>query len=99
MQRDDALEFFGKMRTPSRLTFRKRHFLEILRMRQMVDARHHQRREHLAVGDHAADRDAAEADAGITLFPPDESRARGFATQTLIGDRHLDRRVDRLGTR
>ena len=61
-------------------------------MREVVDACEHGA-EDFAVGDHAADRDAAEADAMIAAFAPDEPRARAFAIGAVIGDGDFERRV------
>ena len=55
------------------------------------------RAEELAVVDHAADRDAAEADAVIALLASDQPLPRAFAAQAVIGDRDLQRGVDGLG--
>ena len=64
-------------------------------MRQMIDAGQ-QRAELLAVGDDAADRDAAEADAVIAALAADQPHARGVAAHIVIGERDLERGVDRL---
>ena len=64
----------------------------------MVDPRQHVA-EGAAVVDHAADRDAAEADAVIGALAADEPRARALAARAVIGERDLERRVDRLRPR
>ena len=61
----------------------------------MIDAGE-QRAEEFAVADDAADRDAAEADAVIAALAPDQARARAFAADVVIGERDLERGVDRL---
>ena len=61
----------------------------------MVDAGE-QRAEEFAVVDDAADRDAAEADAVIAALAADQARARAFAAHIVIGERDLERGVDRL---
>ena len=53
----------------------------------------------LAVVDHAADRDAAEADAVIGALATDQTLARALPAHILIGERDLERRVDGLGAR
>ena len=63
----------------------------------MIDAGE-QRAELFAVGDHAADRRAAEADAVIAALAADEARARGVAADVMIGERDLERGIDRLRT-
>src|SRR5262249_4331268 len=64
----------------------------------MVDAGE-QRTEEFAVIDHAADRDAAEADAVIAALAPDQTGARALAADIVIGERDLQRGVDRLRAR
>ena len=87
------------MRAPGRHPLGERHLREVVGVRQVIDAGHHDRAEHLAVGDHAADRHAAEADAVIALLAPDEAGPAALAAQTLIAVGHLQRGIDRLGTR
>ena len=95
VQRDDAFEIVGQMRAPVRLAFAERLLGAIIGRRQMVDAGQ-QRAEELAVADNAADRDAAEADAVIAALASDQARARAFAADVVIGERDLERGVDRL---
>ena len=59
----------------------------------MIDAGQ-QRAEMLAVGDDAADRNAAEADAVIATLAADQPGAGGLATDIMIGERDLERGVD-----
>ena len=54
-------------------------------VRHVVDAGQ-QRAEHLAVGDDAADRDAAEIDAVIAALAADQPGPRALAPRALIGD-------------
>ena len=54
--------------------------------------------ELLAVGDHAADRDAAEADAVIAALAADQPHPRRIAAHSVIGERDLQRGIDRLRT-
>ena len=95
MQRDDALELVGEMRAPVRLALAEGLLLAIVGRGQVVDAGE-QRAEEFAVGDDAADRDAAEADAVIAALAADQARARAFAADVVIGERDLERGVDRL---
>ena len=67
----------------------------IMGVGQMIDAGQ-QAAEGLAVGDDAADGDAAEADAVIAALAPDQPRARALAADAVIGDRHLEGGVDRF---
>jgi hypothetical protein len=64
----------------------------------MIDARQHGT-EPLAVVDHAADGDAAETDAVIATFTPDEAGARALAVGAMVGERDLERAVDRFRAR
>ena len=65
---------------------------------QVVDAGQHVA-ELLAVGTDAADRDAAEADAVVAALAADEAGARALAAGLVIGERDLERGVDRLRPR
>ena len=97
VQRDDALEVFGEMQAPIGLTSREPHLRGVPGVRQMVDARDHERREHLAVGEDAAHRDAAHADAVVAALAADDAGPRGLPACTMVGDRDLEGGVDRLG--
>ena len=63
----------------------------------MVDAGE-QRAELLAVVDDAADGNAAESDAVIPALPSNQPHARGVAAHVVIGERDLERGVDRFRT-
>ena len=65
-------------------------------MAQVIDAGQH-RPKHLRLFDHAADRDAAEADAVIALFAADQAGALALAAGAVIGQRDLERGIHRLG--
>ncbi len=97
MQRDEAIELVGQMRAPFRLADGEGLLLAIVSRRQMIDAGE-QRAELLAVVDDAADRDAAEADAVIAALAADQPHARGVAAHVVIGERDLERGVDRFRT-
>ena len=49
------------------------------------------------VGDHAADRDAAEADAMVGALATDQTGTLAFAAGLVIGQGDLERAVARLG--
>ncbi|MCY1238942.1 hypothetical protein D9M72_517030 [compost metagenome] len=68
-----------------------------VRVRHVVDAGQ-KRAEHLAVGDDAADRDAAEVDAVIAALAADQAEARAVALGAVVGERDLQRRIDRFRT-
>ena len=54
-------------------------------------------REGLAVAHHAGERDAADVDAVVGALAADEAQALRLAAGAVIGHRHLQRGVDRLG--
>ncbi len=95
MQRHQAVELVGEMRAPFRLADGEGLLLAVIGRRQMIDAGQ-QRAELLAVVDDAADRDAAEADAVIAALAADQPHARALAAHVVIGERDLQRGVDRL---
>ena len=97
MQCHDALELVGQVRAPGRLAARVSRLSDIERVRQVIDPRHQIGAENLAIGGDAAHRDAAEADAVVAAFPPDEAMALRFAAGTVIGERDLDGGIDRFG--
>ena len=65
-------------------------------MAQMVAAG--QLRKDASVVDHSADRNAAEADAVVAALPADQARSCPLSDRALIGERNLQRRVDRFRT-
>ena len=93
---DQTIEFVGKMLAPFRLADREGLLGAVIGRAEMIGAAERVA-ELLAVGDHAADRDAAEADAVIAALAADEAHARGVAAHVMIGERDLERGVDRLG--
>ena len=99
VQRDDALEILRQVQAPVGLALAERHLRRIPGMRQVIDAGYHQRREHLAIGDDAADRDATQANAVITAFPADDAGPCRVTAQAMVGDGNLERRVDGLRAR
>src|SRR5262249_20215300 len=86
------------MRAPVRLALAEGLVLAVVGGWQMVNAGK-QRTEEFAVIDHAADRDAAEADAVIAAFAPDQAGARTLAADIVICEGDLERGVDRLRAR
>ena len=97
MQRDDSFKVVSQMRAPFRLPPGKAVLLQIVGVRQMVDAGQHIA-EHLAVRRNAADRDAAETDAMITALAANKAGSGALTDGPLIGERHLQGCVDRFGT-
>jgi hypothetical protein len=95
---DESLELVGQVRAVFRLAARVRVPGDVVRVRQVVDAGQ-PRAEPLAVVDHAADGNAAETDAVVAALATDQARARAFTTCTLVGERDLERGVDRLRPR
>ena len=96
MQRHDALERVGEMRAPFRLALGEGLMLAVIGRGQMVDARQERAKE-LAVVDHAADRNAAEAHAVIGALAADQTLTRALPAHVMIGERDLERRVAGLG--
>ena len=70
---------------------------EIVRVAQMIAARQH--REGAAIVDQPAHRDAAEADPVIAALASDQAGARSLADRALVGERDLERGIDRLRPR
>ena len=97
VQADDAFQRIGQMGALLRFTLGEG-VLRQVGVRQVIDARQH-RAEPLAIVDHAADRDAAEADAVIAALAAHEAGARALAVGAVIGQRDLEGAVDRLGAR
>src|SRR3982750_865064 len=83
------------MGAPARPPLAEGLLLAIISVRQMIDPGQ-QRTEEFAVGDDAADRNAAETDAVIAALAPDQAGARAFAADVVIGERNLERGVDCL---
>ena len=75
MQRDEPLQLVGELGAVLRLAAREGVAREVVGVADVVDAGE-QRAEHLAVGDDAADRDAAEIDAVIAALAADQAEAR-----------------------
>src|SRR3984885_6617852 len=84
------------MGAPFRLALGEGLMLAIISRGQMVDARQ-QRAKELAVVDHAANRNAAEADAVIAALAADQTLARALPAHVVISERDLERRVAGLG--
>src|SRR6516162_8476621 len=69
----------------------------VMGMRQVIDGR--KLREDAPDVDDAADRDAAAADAVIAALALDQPGPLSFAASPMIGERDLERGVDRLRAR
>ncbi len=95
VQRRDPFEIIGEVRAPLGLALGEGLGVAVVGVRQMVDAGE-QRPEELAVVDDAADRDAAEADPVIAALAADQAGTGALAAHVMIGERDLERGVDRL---
>ena len=95
MQRHHPLEIVGELGAMLRLILRKGVAGEIMGVTDVIDARQ-MGRERAAVRHHAADRHAAEADAVIAALAADQARPRPLSDGALIGERDLQRGVDRF---
>jgi len=84
-------EIVGEVRAPLGLAAGERRVLEDHRRTHMVHAWQQHGAERLAVRHHAADGHAAEVDAVIAAFTPDEAHLRGVALGAVIRERHLER--------
>jgi hypothetical protein len=96
VQGDEAGQLVGEMRAPLGLALGVGLLGAIVGGLQMVDAGEHVA-ELLAVGAHAAHRDAAEADAVVAALAPDEAGARALALGLVVGQRDFQRGIHRLG--
>ena len=86
------------MRAPLRLAPGEGLMLAAIGRRQVIDAGK-KRAEELAIVDDAADRNAAEADAVIAALAADQAGARALAADVVVGERDLERGIDRLRAR
>ena len=98
VQGDQPLQVVGELGAMLGLAARKGVPGEVVGVADVVDAGE-QRAEMFSVGDHAADRDAAEIDAVIAALAADQAGAAALALHALIGERDLQRRLDRLRAR
>ena len=98
VQRHETLEIVGKLGAMLGLAAAEGVAGEIVGVAKMVDAGE-QRAEHLAVVGDAADRGAAEIDAVIAALAADQARLRRVALRPVIGERDLERGLDRLRAR
>ena len=97
VQGDQSLEIVRELRSMLRLAFDEEVSLGVVRVPEMIDA--WQAGKGAPVVDDTADGDAAEPDAVIAAFAADQPCARALADRALIGERDLERGVDRLGAR
>src|SRR5208283_2491455 len=86
------------MAAPFGLALGERLVLAAVGRRKMVDAGE-KRTEEFSVVVHAADRNAAEADAVIGALPADEALARALPAHVVVGERDFQRRVGRFRAR
>jgi hypothetical protein len=96
VQRDETFEIVREMCAPFRQAAREGVVFVIERVPQVIDAGQ-QAAEELAIVDDAADRNAAEADAVITLLAPDQALTARFAAHAMVSERDLERGVDGFG--
>ena len=97
VERDEAFEIVRQFRAVLRLAAREGVLRNVMRVAQMVDAGE-QSAEHLSVAADAADAHAAEIDAVIAALAADQAHLGGVALGAMIGDRHLQCRLDRFRT-
>ncbi len=97
VERNDPLELVGEVRAMFGLALRPA-VLRDVGVRQVVDASK-ERAEIAAVVHDPADRDPAEAHAVIAPLATDQPRPAALAARPVIGERDLERAVDRLGAR
>ena len=98
MQRHHPLDIVGEFGAVLRLILGKRVAGEIMGVTDVIDTRQ-MGRKRAAVRHHAADRHAAETDAVIAALAADQARPRSLSDGALVGERDLQRGVDRLGAR
>mmetsp|Transcript_6064 Transcript_6064/g.24216 ORF Transcript_6064/g.24216 Transcript_6064/m.24216 type:complete len:373 (+) Transcript_6064:1199-2317(+) len=96
VQRHEALQVVGKLGAVLGHADRERIARRVMRVADVVHAGQ-QAAEHLAVGHHAADRDAAEVHAVVAALAADEPGAARLAAHAVVGDGHLQGGLDRLG--
>ncbi|MNQ54777.1 hypothetical protein D3C85_688510 [compost metagenome] len=94
MRPDQGLQIIGQMRPPGWLAARKGGFVQVQRVRQVINAG--QGGEAAPVVLKPPHRNAAEADAVIALLPTDQAGALGLPLGLLIGQGDLQRRIDAL---
>ncbi len=97
MQRQDALQHICLFGAVLGLPFGEGVLREVVGVRQVVDPGQ-QCAEHLAVGNDAADGNAAEADPVIATLAANEAKALPLALHPMIGERDFERAVDGLGS-
>src|SRR5579883_274667 len=90
LERVRQIGAFGGLAAAERLA------LGVVSVRQMVDAGE-KSAELAPVGHHPAYGDAAESDSVIGALAPDQADPAALAADTMIGERDLERAVDRLG--
>ena len=86
MERDDPFQIVGQMRTPFGFALGKGLLGPVIGVRQMVDACQ-QGAEEFAVGDNAADRNAAEADPVIAALAADQAGFLALSLNVPVSER------------
>ncbi len=97
VERHQPLEVVGEIGAVLGLALHEGVAGEVVGVAQVVDAR--EEREHPAVVDEPPDRDAAEADAVIAALAPDHPGPGALADGALVGERDLERGIDRFRAR
>jgi hypothetical protein len=95
VQGDDALQFVRQVRTVFGLAPGVGILFQVVRVRQMVDARQ-QRAIMLAVASDAADGNTAKTYAMVATLAADQADTARFAARLVVGQRNLERRIHRF---
>ena len=98
MQRDQTLEVVGELRPMLRLAAAEGIAGDVVGVANMIHACE-QSSEHLTIVGDAADRRAAEIDAVIAALAADQPGLCSIALGPVIGERDLERGLDRFGAR
>ena len=98
VQRHEALEVIGELGAVRRQAAGEGIRGQQVGVRQVVHARQHGAEE-LAVVDHAAHGNAAEADPVVAALAADQAGAGAFAAHAVVSQRNLERGVHRLRAR
>jgi hypothetical protein len=98
VQRDQSFQVVSELRAVRRLPYGEGVARRVVSVSDVIDAAKHGA-EHLAVGHHAADRDATEVHPVVAPLAADKPCARRVAAHTVVGDGHLQRRLDGFGAR
>ncbi len=97
VEQHEAFELIGELRAVRRLPARVGVARQIVRRPDVVNAGHH-RRKRFAVAWNPAGHRATDIDAVIAALAADDDASARLAACTMVGERHLDRGIRRLGT-